>query len=132
MSKNGWGGLEVLKARAQFRKELESYVRLVLGYRRVTGGTGDPRRSASFGAGSGPNRVTIVWSLRNWLRDRGLGWLARLTEIRLVYGALKLILEVTLPLVSRAGYGEVIRIGVVVGGTLEPDGAQDVAARTAL
>ena len=53
-----------------------------------------------------------LWSLRNWLRDHGLGRLARLTELRLVYGALKLVLEVTLPLVSRAGRGEVIRVGV--------------------
>ncbi len=53
-----------------------------------------------------------LWSLRHWLRDRRLHRLARLTGSRLVYGGLKLILEVALPLISRAGRGEVIRVGV--------------------
>jgi SAM-dependent methyltransferase len=53
-----------------------------------------------------------IWSLRIWLRDRGLEGLARLTERAPVYGAIKLVLELTLPLVARAGRGEVIRVGV--------------------
>lgn len=53
-----------------------------------------------------------VWSLRNWLEDHGLSRLAHFTQRRFVYGALKLFLEVTLPIVSRLGLGEVIRIGV--------------------
>jgi len=53
-----------------------------------------------------------LWSLRNWLRDRGLDRLACLTELRLIYGALKLLLEVSLPVVSRSGGREVIRVGV--------------------
>ncbi len=72
-----------------------------------------------------------LWSFRHWLRDRRLNRLARLTELRLIYGALKLILEVALPLISRAGRGEVIRIGVAAKRTSEPDGAQDVAGRRA-
>lgn len=63
-----------------------------------------------------------LWSLRSWLQDHGLHRLAHLTEVRLIYGALKLILEVTLPLVSWMGYGEVSRIGVVARRTSEPDG----------
>ena len=55
-------------------------------------------------------------SLRLVLTDRGWGWLARLTERRLVYGVLKPFLELTLPLVSRARRGEVIRVGVVPRG----------------
>jgi SAM-dependent methyltransferase len=58
-----------------------------------------------------------LWSLRNWLHDRGLPGLARLTERRLVYGVLKLLLEVTLPLVAWAGRGEAIRVGVAKGPT---------------
>jgi len=54
-----------------------------------------------------------LWSWSNCLRDRGLGGLARLSEVRPVYGVLKLVLELGLPLVSRAGRGEVIRIGAV-------------------
>lgn len=54
-----------------------------------------------------------LWSWSNWLRDRRLGGLARLSEVRPVYGVLKLVLELGLPLVSRAGRGEVIRIGAV-------------------
>jgi SAM-dependent methyltransferase len=53
-----------------------------------------------------------VWSLRYWLEDRGWSRLAHLTQRRLVYGVLKLFLEATLPIVSRLGLGEVIRIGV--------------------
>ena len=53
-----------------------------------------------------------LWSLGHWLRDRGLGGLARLAERRAVYGVLKLGLEVTLPLARWAGWGEVIRVGV--------------------
>jgi hypothetical protein len=54
-----------------------------------------------------------LWSLRIWLRDRGAERLARLTEWRPAYGALKLGLELALPLVARAGQGEAIRVGVV-------------------
>ncbi len=53
-----------------------------------------------------------LWSLRIWLRDRGLERLARLTEWRPVYGAIKLALELTVPLVAWAGRGEAIRVGV--------------------
>jgi SAM-dependent methyltransferase len=58
-----------------------------------------------------------LWSLGNWLRDRGLHGVARLAERRLVYGVLKLFLEVALPLVCWAGRGEAIRIGVAKGPT---------------
>jgi hypothetical protein len=54
-----------------------------------------------------------LWSLRAWLADRGQGRLARVTEQDLVYGVLKLALEISLPLVARLGRGEVIRVGVV-------------------
>lgn len=54
-----------------------------------------------------------LWSARIWLRDHGADALARATERRPIYGALKLLLEVTLPLVSLARLGEVIRIGAV-------------------
>jgi len=54
-----------------------------------------------------------LWSLSNVLRDRGSQTLAELVEWRPAYGVLKLLLELTLPLGSRAGRGEVIRIGAV-------------------
>ena len=54
-----------------------------------------------------------LWSLRIWLRDRGPERLARLTEWRPVYGALKLLLELVLPAVSWAGRGEIVRVSVV-------------------
>jgi SAM-dependent methyltransferase len=54
-----------------------------------------------------------LWSLGFWLRDRGWNGLARFCEWRLVYGALKLVLELTLPLVRWVQRGEVIRVGVV-------------------
>ena len=50
-------------------------------------------------------------SLSNLLRDSGLQTLAEFVEWRPAYGVLKLFLELTLPLVSLAGRGEVIRIG---------------------
>ena len=53
-----------------------------------------------------------LWSLSFWLRDRGLGELARLSEWRPVYGVLKLFLELALPLARWAGRGEVVRVGV--------------------
>jgi hypothetical protein len=53
-----------------------------------------------------------LWSLGFWLRDRGLVGLARMAEWRPVYGVLKLVLEVTLPLARWAGRGEVVRVGV--------------------
>jgi hypothetical protein len=53
-----------------------------------------------------------LWSLGFWLRDRGLEGLARMAERRAVYGVLKLLLEVTLPLARWVGRGEVVRVGV--------------------
>ena len=53
-----------------------------------------------------------LWSLPAWLRDQGWSGLASLTERRLVYGLLKIFLEVTLPLVRLAHRGEVIRVGI--------------------
>jgi SAM-dependent methyltransferase len=53
-----------------------------------------------------------LWSLGFWLRDRGLGSLARMAEWRPVYGLLKLVLELTLPLARWAGRGEVVRVGI--------------------
>ena len=53
-----------------------------------------------------------LWSLGFWLRDHGVSWLARVAEWRPVYGALKLGLELTLPLACWARRGEVIRIGI--------------------
>ncbi|HEY7203272.1 MAG TPA: class I SAM-dependent methyltransferase [Methylomirabilota bacterium] len=53
-----------------------------------------------------------LWSLGFWLRDRGCDRLARLAERRLVYGVLKLLLEMTLPVARWMGRGEVIRVGV--------------------
>ena len=53
-----------------------------------------------------------LWSLGFWLRDRGWRRLARAAEWRPIYGALKLGLELTLPLCRRARRGEVIRVGV--------------------
>jgi hypothetical protein len=54
-----------------------------------------------------------LWSLRHWLSDRGQAGIARVAARRPVYGVLKLGLEIALPLVARAGHGEVIRAGVV-------------------
>ena len=54
-----------------------------------------------------------LWSLGHWLRDREWDRLARAAEWRPVHGALKLFLELTLPLCRWAGRGEVIRIGAV-------------------
>jgi hypothetical protein len=53
-----------------------------------------------------------LWSLAFRLRDAGCSRLARCTEWRPVYGLLKLLLELTLPLARRAGRGEVIRVGI--------------------
>jgi SAM-dependent methyltransferase len=53
-----------------------------------------------------------LWSLGFWLRDHGVPRLARAAEWRPVYGALKLGLELTLPLARWARRGEVIRIGI--------------------
>jgi SAM-dependent methyltransferase len=55
----------------------------------------------------------FIRSWRHWLRDRGWHRVAAATEQRPVYGVLKLGLELVLPFVRGAGYGEVIRIGVV-------------------
>ena len=54
-----------------------------------------------------------LWSLAFRLRDGGLPRLARFTEWRPVYGVLKLLLEVTLPLARLARRGEVIRVGII-------------------
>lgn len=54
-----------------------------------------------------------LWSLASLLRDHGGARLARWLEWRPVYGVLKAVLELVLPLVSAARRGEVIRIGVV-------------------
>jgi SAM-dependent methyltransferase len=59
---------------------------------------------------------SYLWSLSAFLRDRGWNALARLTEARLVYGVLKLGLEVSLPLARLARRGEAIRIGAVRNG----------------
>lgn len=56
---------------------------------------------------------SYLWSLSAWLRDRGWNTLARLTESRLVYGVLKLGLEISLPLARLARRGEAIRVGAV-------------------
>jgi SAM-dependent methyltransferase len=53
-----------------------------------------------------------LWSLGYWLRDHRASWLVRVAEWRPVYGALKLGLELTLPLARWARRGEVIRIGI--------------------
>lgn len=53
-----------------------------------------------------------LWSLSAALRDRERHAVARATEWRPVYGALKLGLEIALPLVRAARQGEAIRIGV--------------------
>ncbi len=54
-----------------------------------------------------------IWSLRIWLADRGCSGLARFTERRLVYGVMKLFLELTLRLAALLRRGEVIRVGVL-------------------
>jgi SAM-dependent methyltransferase len=56
---------------------------------------------------------TYLWSLSAWLRDRGWSALARFTELRPVYGVLKLGLEALVPLARLARRGEAIRIGAV-------------------
>jgi len=53
-----------------------------------------------------------LWSLGHWLRDHGASGLARVAEWRPVYGVLKLLLELTLPLARWTHRGEVIRVGV--------------------
>ena len=53
-----------------------------------------------------------LWSLAFALRDVGWPRLARFTEWRLVYGLLKLLLELTLPLARSGRRGEVIRVGI--------------------
>jgi SAM-dependent methyltransferase len=53
-----------------------------------------------------------LWSLSAALRDRGWHGLAGATEWRPVYGALKLGLELVLPVVRAARRGEAIRVGV--------------------
>jgi len=56
---------------------------------------------------------TYLWSLSAWLRDRGWSAFARAAERRVVYGVLKLGLELLVPLARGAGRGEAIRIGAV-------------------
>jgi len=67
-----------------------------------------------------------LWSLGFWLRDRGWSGLARFCERRPVYGALKLVLELTLPLVRLARRGEVIRVGVIPSLQPAPNGEREV------
>jgi SAM-dependent methyltransferase len=69
-----------------------------------------------------------IWSLAAWLGDHGFTRLARCVQWRPVRGAVKLVLELTLPLVSRAGHGEVIRIGAVRAAT-PSSGPADRGAR---
>jgi len=57
-----------------------------------------------------------LWSLRLWLGDRGARGAARATEWRPIYGAIKLALELILPLVAAMGRGEVIRVGIAPAG----------------
>jgi hypothetical protein len=56
---------------------------------------------------------SYLWSLSALLRDHGWNTLADVTEWRPVYGALKLGLEVSLPLARLARRGEAIRVGAV-------------------
>src|SRR6266478_701504 len=56
---------------------------------------------------------SYLWSLSALLRDRGWNTLAKLTESRPIYGALKLGLEALLPLARLARRGEAIRVGAV-------------------
>ncbi len=56
---------------------------------------------------------TYLWSLSARLRDREWGALAKCTELRPVYGVLKLGLEMLVPLARCARRGESIRIGAV-------------------
>jgi len=56
---------------------------------------------------------TYLWSLSAWLRDRGWDGVARVTELRPVYGVLKLGLELVVPLARVARRGESVRIGAV-------------------
>ena len=53
-----------------------------------------------------------LWSLAFSLQDGGWSWLARATQWRPIYGVLKLLLELTLPLARVARRGEVIRVGI--------------------
>jgi SAM-dependent methyltransferase len=64
-----------------------------------------------------------LWSLSAALQDRGWHALARATEWRPVYGALKLGLEIALPLVRAARQGEAVRIGVEQRGPALLEGA---------
>ena len=56
---------------------------------------------------------SYLWSLSALMRDRGWPALTHLSESRLIYGVLKLGLEVLLPLARLARRGEAIRVGVV-------------------
>jgi len=66
-----------------------------------------------------------LWSLGFWLRDRGWNQLARFCEWRPVYGLLKLVLELTLPLVRWSRRGEVVRVGVVPSRHPGPNGERE-------
>jgi len=94
-----WSGLELPRHLSHFSPEtLERAVRQAGG------------RVAWCWHGAKPRYY--LWSIGFWLRDRGWPALARLTELRPVYGVLKLFLEVTLPLARLAKRGEVIRVGI--------------------
>jgi SAM-dependent methyltransferase len=95
-----WSGLELPRHLSQFTPEtLERTVRTAGGRVVWCWHQAKPRY--------------YLWSLSNFLRDRGSQRLAEFVEWRPAYGVLKLFLELTLPLVSLAGRGEVIRIGAV-------------------
>src|SRR3546814_14160995 len=57
-------------------------------------------------------RTDTLFPYTTLFRSRGLGGLARAAEWRPVYGLLKLLLELTLPLARWVGRGEVVRVGV--------------------
>jgi SAM-dependent methyltransferase len=54
-----------------------------------------------------------LWSLRIALDDRGWRRLSKLTQAPAIHGAIKILLELVLPFISRIRRGEVIRVGVV-------------------
>lgn len=83
------------------------------------------RESLALAVEQAGGRIIWCWSrvkprdyarnLRRWLADRGWDRLARFTELRVVFGILKLFLEVTLPVVCWLNRGEVLRVGVIPG-----------------
>jgi len=95
-----WSGLELPRHLSHFTPETLEQVIVRAGGRVVwTWHQAKPR--------------TYLWSLSALLRDRGWDGVAKLTEKRPVYGALKLGLELLVPLARLARRGEAIRIGAV-------------------